>query len=107
VQALQVRNVLKELWQLESGLRGLKFIEGNRFFQESPNKDDVAGVKARLYPLFEKSYPSNSAFFKSQLDKYFQIKPLEKDYLQKSDSLREKAFELAQTQSHTFIVKRK
>jgi endoglucanase len=106
LQALQVRDVLKELWQLESGLRGLKFIEGNRFFQESPDKDDVAGMKARLYPLFEKSYPSNSAFFKSQLDKYFQIKPLEQEYLQKSDALRLKAFELAQPKSHTFTLKR-
>ncbi len=106
VQALQVRDVLNELWKLESGLRGLKFIEGNRFFQESPNKDDVAGMKARLYPLFEKSYPSNSAFFKSQLDKYFQIKPLEQEYLQKSDALRLKAFELAQLKSHTFTIKR-
>lgn len=106
MQALQVREVLKELWQLESGLRGLKFIEGNRFFQESPDKDDVAGMKARLYPLFEKSYPSNSAFFKSQLDKYFQIKPLEQNYLQKSDSLRLKAFELAQPKFHSFILNR-
>ncbi len=107
LQALQVRDVLKELWQLESGLRGLKFIEGNRFFQELPEKNDAAGIKARLYPLFEKSYPSNSAYFKSQLDKYFQIKPIEHEYLQKSDVLRLNAFELAQPKFHTFIIKRK
>jgi lysophospholipase L1-like esterase len=107
LQALQVRDVLKELWQLESGLRGLKFIEVNRFFQESPDKNNAARMKERLYPLFEKSYPSNSAYYKSQLDKYFQIKPLEQEYLQKSDVLRLKAFELAQPKFHTFIIKRK
>jgi len=101
-QALEVRRVLNELWKLESGLRGLKFIEGNYFFRNAPDKQNPQAMKVHLYPIFDKQYPSNSSFFKSQLDKYFIVKPLEEEYKQKSDSLRRVARKAAQTVEHTF-----
>lgn len=101
-QALEVRRVLNELWKLESGLRGLKFIEGNYHFKNAPDKQNPQAMKAHLYPIFDKQYPSNSSFFKSQLDNYFIIKPLEETYKQKSDSLRQVAKMAAQPREHIF-----
>lgn len=101
-QALNVRNILSELWRIESNLRSLKFIENNKYFDAAPDKENIDSLKIYLNQCFEKNYPNYISFYKQQLNKYIDNVGRRKEFQKQSDSLIEKAYKAAQPVPHTF-----
>ncbi len=100
-QAQEVLNVLNELWELESHLRGMKFIEYLPFYKGIKNKDDFQEVEVYMDSAFI-AHNYTDPYYYSQLKKFIAHKPNEEEYKRESDLLRDKAYKIAQPVEHTF-----
>jgi hypothetical protein len=102
-QAMEVRDILTGLWNLEANLRTIHFIEYDPYFKTCPDKNNLNAVKIYLDSLFTVNYGSSS-YNKSQLEKYLSVKPKEKEFETECDILRKEAFQVAQTKEHRFLI---
>ena len=102
VQALNVRNMLSELWQMEAALRRIRFIGYNRYFKESPHRENLSLLKTHLDSVFTVKY--KNLYFNSQLEKYITDKPRQKEYEKASEKLRKEAYQLAQPLDRVFRI---
>ncbi len=101
-QALKVREVLDEAWGIELELRGIKFIEGNKYYRDCPNKEDLDFVANYLDSVFTTNYPN--PYFKLKLAEFNKNKPYETERIQKIEELKETAYELAKPKIHKYRV---
>lgn len=101
-QAVKIREILSDLWKMEAALRGIKYIEYNRYFKESPNKENLSLLKTHLDSVFTMKYKISP--FNSQLEKYITDKPQQKEYERSSDELRQKVYLLATLLDHVFVI---
>lgn len=101
-QAIKVRQVLDELWNIESSLRGIKFIEYNKHFQNCPNNYDLKEVKTYLDSVF--TYVNRNPYYKLKLNEYLEIKPSENDLILKSEKLKDQAYILAKPIFHQYRI---
>jgi lysophospholipase L1-like esterase len=95
-QALSVRKILEKLWEKESNLRTIKWTEYSHMSEfKEVNNLDVA--RKYLDQRFTDRYKmlDNAGYYKSQFDKYFVVKPNEKQYLYELEELKNKVFQQA------------
>jgi endoglucanase len=102
-QAMEVRDKLTKLWNLEANLRTIHFIEYDPYFKTCPDKDNLYAAKTYLDSVFTLKYGSQS-YIKAQLEKYLSVKPKEKEFETECDILRKEAFQVAQTKEHRFLI---
>ena len=102
-QAMEVRDKLTDLWNLEANLRTIHFIEYDPYFKTCPDKDNLNAAKIYLDSVFTLKYGSHS-YIKEQLEKYLSVKPKEKEFETECDILRKEAFQVAQTKEHRFLI---
>jgi hypothetical protein len=100
-QAAGVRTKLKELWDMEGDLRGMKFIEYMDDYKVCPNKTDLGSVEKYLDSAFNR-YPD--PYYKDQLKKYISNKPKEEEMLKKSDQIRKEVYILSVPEQHVFKI---
>ncbi len=101
-QALRVRDKLTELWQMEAALRALKFIEYNPYFKNAPDKNNMVSLKTYLDSIFTVKY--SNPYYTTQLTKYFENKPKQKEYEEKSEMLRQEVYLMARPSEHRFRI---
>lgn len=101
-QSAQIREMLSELWKMETVLRNIKLVEYNRYFKESPYKENLSLLKTHLDSVFTVKYKIPS--LKSRLEKYITDKPRQKEYEKASEELMQKAFRLATPLDHVFEI---
>jgi endoglucanase len=101
-QAMNVRDKLTRLWEMEAGLRVIKFIEYNPYFKSCPDKKNLAILKICLDSIFKMKY--NNPYYNSQLAKYIENKPKESEFEASSDSLRREVYRMAVPSDHQFII---
>gem|GEM_PF-6419853 len=94
--------MLSELWQMEAALRRIRFIEYNRYFKESPHRENLSLLKMHLDSVFTVKY--KNPYFNSQLEKYITDKPRQKEYEKACEELRKEAYRLAQPLNHVFRI---
>jgi len=100
-QAIKVKFILSELWNLESIVRSIKFIEYGSDLKHFPYKEEPDKVVAFLKPVFDKK---GSSFFNRQLEIYAENKINEIKILSQISKLREKAYEEAQPVNHCLMI---
>lgn len=103
-QALKVREVLDKSWKIELELRGIKFIEGNKYYSNCPNKEDLDFVVNYLDSVFTVNY--TNPYYKLKLEEFYKSKPYETEKIQKIKDLKETAYELAKPVIHKYKVYR-
>jgi len=102
-QAMEVRDRLTRLWNLEANLRTIHFVEYDPYFKTCPDIDNLSSVKIYLDSLFTVKYGLRS-YNKIQLEKYLSVKPKEKEFETECDILRKEVFQIAQTKDHRFLI---
>ncbi|MEL7588147.1 MAG: SGNH/GDSL hydrolase family protein [Prolixibacteraceae bacterium] len=106
LQAIDVRERLTRLWQVEASLRGLKFIEYNPFYQNFPAKENPTLLKAHLDSVFTEKYSSHTNYYKTQLSKYMSNKPRENDLNSEAALIRGQVYRMAQPRCHLYSLKK-
>jgi hypothetical protein len=94
---------LTKLWNLEANLRTIHFIEYDPYFKTCPDIGNLSSVKIYLDSLFTVKYGLRS-YNKIQLEKYFSVKPKEKEFESECNKLRKEAYMVAQTKEHRFLI---
>lgn len=102
IQATKLLGKLNELWAMELKLRDLKFIEYNQEFLKCPKKEDLSYLKTYLDSAFAKGEYSN--YYRTQVAKYIEDKPKQKEMEAAAELLKKEAFRMAQPKSHSFKV---
>lgn len=104
-QALAVRKLLTELWVNEANLRTIKWVEFGHL-KELENKTDLDVIKAFLEKKYVEKLQNltNGPYYKGQFEKYIKLKPNEKEYVLKLQSLKTKAYQAAQPIVHNFQI---
>jgi hypothetical protein len=102
-QSEKVLAVLQKLWKIEGKLRGMKFIEYLPFYKEIKDKHNFKEVETFMDSAFI-AHNYTDPYYKSQLNKFIANKPLEEEYKNQCDLLREKAYKLAKPVEHVFVL---
>ena len=104
-QALAVRKILTDMWVNEANLRTIRWVEIGHL-NDLKNKQDLDSVKTYLEKRFHEKFEklSNGSYYKGQFEKYVLLKPNELKYTIEKENLRLKAYELAQTQVHKYLL---
>ncbi len=106
LQALNVRDKLVRLWQIEASLRGLKFIEYNSFYRSFSAKGNPDLLKTYLDSVFTEKYASHANYYKTQLSKYMSNKPREDDLNSEAGLIRSQVYMMAQPHFHIYSLKK-
>lgn len=104
IQSMCVRDKLWELRSEVAKLRAMKYIEYNAKFQNCPNKEDLSIIKVYMDSVFSTGFYKINPYYKAQLNRYLENKPLENDIIIKTNNLRLEAVKLAQPIEHIFTI---
>jgi endoglucanase len=103
LQAQSVMYSLNKLYEKESAIRGIKYIEYNPYFKTCPDKNNFETIKIHFDSMM-KVNKNNNTFLLKVLDNYSTNKPLEKKMEETSDNLRKEVYRIAQPVKHIFML---
>ncbi len=103
-QALNVREMLEQLWTKEIKLRGIKFVEDQSYYKNCPDKKNIQVIETYLDSVF--TVKDTNPYFRSRLKEYIKDKSLEAEYIQQLDQYRTLAYRLAQPKYHTYVIEK-
>lgn len=102
LQACKVLDMLEELWRIEGILRNIKYIEYNQYFESCSDRMDLAVIKMHMDSAF--AVNDVSQYLKTQLVKYVENKPKQREFEVASEILRSKVYTMAHSLSHQFEI---
>jgi lysophospholipase L1-like esterase len=103
-QAVEVRNRLHQLWELEATLRAIAFTEYMHLSAFS-KKGDMTATKKYLDSLYAARFYGQQ-YYANSFEKYIAYKSQVTQLRQQSDSLRRSIYRQAQPVAHVFTIKK-
>jgi endoglucanase len=102
LQALAVRQKLSELWATESSLRTIVYVEFKHLYGYDLSVG-LPAIKKYLNNLFETKL-SATPYYKTQFDKYYEVKPLQQQLTNKWEQLQNEVYVIAQPAAHIYHI---